>query len=236
MEHRLPNQAQIDASRAILSNAESETEPYEVEILGERFTVLPCVFSPKYFDSTVIFSEIFPYRVEDTFCEIGCGTGVTSVFAARNGSKRVLAVDINPRAVENTRLNARLHGLDDRIECRVSNVFSNVASSESFDTIYWNLPFIYVRTDFFFRGIGERALFDPGYQTIRRFFMEAPAHLKSQGRIIAGFGDFGDENALESICASADVTLRRIGGKEGVEGGEVEFRLYEAIPVYHAGQ
>src|SRR6266498_5014789 len=152
--HR-PDLKQIASSLAVLRTSEREERQTEVEILGRRFVVLPGVFSPHYFDSTKLFSRFFPYRTENAFLEIGCGTGITSIFAVQGGAKHVLAVDINPRAVENAALNAILHGCEKAVETRQSDVFSNIRSEERFDTIYWNLPFIFVDEDFHFKTIGE---------------------------------------------------------------------------------
>ncbi|HID79619.1 MAG TPA: methyltransferase domain-containing protein [Aquifex aeolicus] len=41
--------------------------------------------------------------------DIGCGSGILSIFAAKKGAKRVLAIDIDPLAVEETLENAKLN-------------------------------------------------------------------------------------------------------------------------------
>src|SRR5258706_2594 len=81
---------------------------------------------------------------------------------------------------------------------------------EKFDTIYWNLPFIYVAEGFHFQTIGERALFDPGYKTIKRFLGEAPSYLNRNGRIIVGFGDFGNYPLLRTLCQEQRLIAKRI--------------------------
>jgi release factor glutamine methyltransferase len=225
-----PNLKQIASSRAVLRASEREQSQTEVEILGRRFMVLPGVFSPHYFDSTRLFSRFFPYRSEDAFLEVGCGTGITSVFAVKNGAKHVLAVDINPRAMENAKLNAKLHNCQKAVEARQSDVFSAIRAGERFDTIYWNLPFILVDDDFQFKTIGERALFDPGYNTTRRFLHEAPKHLNKGGRIVLGFGDFGDRSLLYSICRKERLTIQKYASAKGAEGKEVEFILLIVTP------
>ena len=59
--------------------------------------VFPGVFHPKYFGSSSIlagFVSSLPLRGK-TFLEVGCGTGVVALCAARAGAE-VTAVDINP--------------------------------------------------------------------------------------------------------------------------------------------
>jgi len=217
----------------VLRASEREKSQTEVEILGRRFVVLPGVFSPHYFDSTRLFSRLFPYKSDDAFLEVGCGTGITSVLAVKNGAKHVLAVDINPRAVKNTKLNAKLHNCHKAIKARQSDLFSTIGAGEQFDTIYWNLPFIFVEDDFQFETIVERALFDPGYNATRRFLHEAPKHLSKGGRIVLGFGDFGHRALLSAICRIERLNLQKYASAKGAEGKEVEFILYLVTPKDH---
>ena len=95
----------------------------------------PKVFSPKFFSSTDVFSEIFPYRRGDHLLEIGCGCGATAVLAALKGATEVVAVDINPHAVKNTRANVRLHDVDALVDVRESDVFSALRPDERFRSV-----------------------------------------------------------------------------------------------------
>ncbi|MDB5118662.1 MAG: modification methylase, HemK family [Mucilaginibacter sp.] len=72
--------------------------------------------------------------------DIGCGTGVGAmVIAQENPQAEVLAVDINPRALSFTQVNARLAGLDNLISCK-SNVLDDVDGK--FDLIVANPPYM----------------------------------------------------------------------------------------------
>ncbi len=55
-------------------------------VLGKRFIAHPNVFSPKYFHDTKFFAENLPIKKDEDFLEIGCGTGVCSIFAAWKGA------------------------------------------------------------------------------------------------------------------------------------------------------
>ena len=48
--------------------------------------------------------------------DVGCGSGILSIFAAKRGAKRVLAIDIDPLAVEETEENAELNKVSQKIE------------------------------------------------------------------------------------------------------------------------
>lgn len=218
---------QIDASRRVLEESARETEHYDVVVAGQRFTVLPGVFSPKYFGSTHVFAPLLPIVPGDVFLEIGCGTGILSVIAAERGAARVVAIDISHAAVRNTIENAKLHRVEDRVEAREGDIYSCLREGEQFDAIFWNMPFIFIEEDYQYRSVLERALFDPGYQLTQRFISEGRRFLKPHGRLLVGWGDFGDIPALFALVKTHGYSIREIGRGPGREGGDVTFILYE---------
>jgi release factor glutamine methyltransferase len=225
------NWQQVKNSRDVLVKNLNEQQSYEVTICNRNYIVLPGVFSPKYFGSTQIFSSHIPFQYGEKFLEIGCGTGITSVEAALAGAQRVVAVDISAAAVENTRLNAQRFSVDSILDSRQSNIFSSIGEDEKFNSIYWNLPFIYVSSDFELQSAEEMCLFDPGYKITEKFLKESHNHLSANGRLFIGFGDFGDENLLLSLCSKTGWVLREIVREESYENATVEFILFEALPV-----
>lgn len=57
-----------------------------------------------------------------TVLDVGCGSGLLALVAARYGASRVVAVDIDTAAVEATLANALVNGLDDRVEVSTTPV------------------------------------------------------------------------------------------------------------------
>ncbi len=218
---------QAALSLEVLARNEKDSTPYPVNVLGKEFIVLPGVFSPKYFDSTPIFTENLPIRKGDKLLEIGAGTGITSVMAALKGASKVVAIDINAEAVRNVVENAKLHLVDNVVQARVGDVFSAIKPGERFNLIYWNLPFIYMQDEFVFQSTLERSLFDPGYQITRNFLSSAPRYLTNHGQIYVGFGNFGEIDMLNEIAGKLGYSLLEIVRRPGFEGVAVEFILYE---------
>jgi methylase of polypeptide subunit release factors len=104
--------------------------------------VLPDVFNPKLFRTgAALARQLDERRVRPGMAvlDMGTGSGIGAVFAARRGA-RVVAVDIAPAAVRCARINALLHGLEDRIEIRRGDLFTPVAG-ERFDLVLFNPPF-----------------------------------------------------------------------------------------------
>jgi len=146
---------------SLLARSQELGAPYTTVVLGKEFLVLPTVFSPRYYNETAFFTEraVNLLRPDETYLDLGCGVGVTAVFAALHGA-RVTALDINPAAVENTTLNVHRHGLSERVTVAQSDVYSALHPDQLFDTIYWNVPFVY-RADATSRTALEEAIYDP---------------------------------------------------------------------------
>jgi release factor glutamine methyltransferase len=115
----------------------------------------------------------------------------------------VLALDINPAAVENTRRNAARHGVSDRVTALTSDLFEALAPAEVLDTVFWNTPFIEAPDNRPYGGQIERAVFDPGYELVRRFFLDVVRHLSARGRVYLGTSE-AMGNPAKMLRAAAD--------------------------------
>ena len=181
----------LASSKHRLEQSTTETSPYQVTIKGRTYWADPGVFSPKYFKSTEIQTYALPLRENENFLEVGTGVGVTAIIAAREYYNRVVALDINPIAVELTRKNATAHQA--KVDARISNVFSALKAGETFDTIYWDLPYIYVPNERECSTMLLKSVCDPGYTALDKFLGKVRNHLNPDGRIILGFSSHGDE-------------------------------------------
>ena len=56
------------------------------------------------------------FRKGDEVLDVGCGTGILSVLAAKLGAAHVNAVDLDPEAVASTRRNIEINGCADRVD------------------------------------------------------------------------------------------------------------------------
>ncbi len=104
-----------------------------------KAVVLPGVFFPHFTLSTrFLMSFLEPQDLNGmSFLELGCGTGVISALAAKKGAK-VLATDINPKALENAKRNADLNQV--KLETIHSDLFKQIPSQQ-FDFIVINPPY-----------------------------------------------------------------------------------------------
>ena len=103
--------------------------------------------------------------------DLGCGSGTLAALAASHAD-RVVATDVNPRAVAFSRFNAELNGLDD-FECREGSLFEPV-SRERFDLILCNPPYVISPSETYVYR-------DGGTELCRQIVREAPDHLTEGG-------------------------------------------------------
>ncbi len=71
--------------------------------------------------------------------DLGTGTGLLAIAAARLGAERVLAVDNNPLAVEVARKNVALNGCDGAVRVEQMDLLSDPPATDGYDLVITNL-------------------------------------------------------------------------------------------------
>jgi len=173
--HTIPRQSAILGER-------KTGKPYKVECCGMKIVVNPGVYQTSG-DSELIAKSV-KINKNEIFLEIGCGTGVVSIATAKR-SKSGIGVDINEKAVENSKQNADMQGIKN-VEFLKSDVFENV--SGKYNVIICNPPF----TKHDARDNIDRMFWDPEDEMKRKFFREAGKFLKPNGKIYFGWANFAD--------------------------------------------
>lgn len=133
------------------------------------FDYVPGVQAP-----SVTLAKLAVRREADTALDLGTGCGLQALLAAKH-CRRVVATDVNPRALSFAAFNARLNGLDN-IEFRQGETFDPVAG-ERFDLIVSNPPYV-ISPD---TAYAYRDSELPGDELCRRIIHAVPAHLSEGG-------------------------------------------------------
>lgn len=176
--------------------------PYDVNVLGLDFLLLPGVWSPAYDWSGQFHAENLPDVCGRDVLEIGSGCGLISVFASKRGARSITAVDVNAVAVENTRRNFERHGVRNG-RCMESDCFSSVR--EKFDVIVWNAPFHGSAP----ADMLEWGCADAGYEHVRKFFKSLREHLRVDGVVLFGFSISGDIDLVQRLIVQNGLLIRR---------------------------
>jgi len=95
-------------------------------------------FGPSYFSLYLL--EHTEINEGEHVLDMGSGSGIQSVYAAEKAG-HILATDISERALQNTIVNARQHGVDNKITVRKSDLFNSIKADEKFDVIISSLPY-----------------------------------------------------------------------------------------------
>ena len=185
------------AFNQLTGRAQYDRERLE-RVHGTALRILPSVFNPRVLRTGAFFAEVIAqHRLGEhgAVLDLGTGSGVCAVFAARH-ARHVVAVDINRAAVRCAGINAALHGLEARIECRHGDLFAPLAD-ERFDVVFFNPPFL-VGAPASERDCAWRSLDVAG-----RFASGLDAHLAPRGRAYLLLSTFGDACArfVEELAA-----------------------------------
>lgn len=62
----------------------------------------------------------------DRVIDVGCGSGILSIAAARLGAGTILAMDLDEVAVKTTNMNAEVNALSDKIEIKQNNLLEGI--------------------------------------------------------------------------------------------------------------
>jgi release factor glutamine methyltransferase len=191
-------------------------------VAGFRLTVPPTVFHPKVFLTSKYFAgflgkmDLRGKRV----AEVGCGSGILSLAAARAGAISVTAIDINPNAARAATMNGRDNGLP-QVRGVASNLMSGIAPGPYFDIIITSPPSFPGEP----KDLADRAWHaGPEYRDIKELFKQARERLAPGGVVYLLLSSDSDLELLGELIHLAHFSARQIG----VESIFIEdFILYE---------
>jgi D-alanine-D-alanine ligase-like ATP-grasp enzyme len=76
--------------------------------------------------STIDLARILDIRAGERVLDLGCGTGLLSIAAAKRGARRVVATDVDPQALDATASNARANRVEGQIEVRAGSWYDTL--------------------------------------------------------------------------------------------------------------
>jgi methylase of polypeptide subunit release factors len=182
----------------ILSRSKTQT----AQAAGFRLTVPPTVFHPRFFISSECFAKFIGGLDLTGKCvaDIGTGSGILALAAARAGANMVIAADINPNAALAARANARANSFARQVTAVCSDLLSGLARRPIFDVILSSPP----------KHAGEpRDLADSGwhagegYRHIAALFSQCRERLKPEGRMYVMVSSDSDLDLIGRLIGNA---------------------------------
>jgi len=199
----------------ILTDMRRAGEGLAIDGLGGSITILPHVYVPGDRSVPAMFAAYAHLIAGKRVLDMGTGTGVLALLAARLGAIEVVATDNNAQAVENARLNVERLGLTGTVEVRgPADLFDSVVG-ETFDVILFNAPWIQGEP----RTLYETANYDPGYRVINGFLRAAPTHLASDGAILLQYSNVSQrtgEGSLDHLHEVITATGLRVAATRSI--------------------
>jgi methylase of polypeptide subunit release factors len=227
-DHRVPLRRAPDVRQACLEAYGPAAEPYAaslrelqgligahewrkkgVEVPALRARIHPHygVFSPIRGEVAGLVAKA-PLPSRESAFDIGTGTGVLAALLARRGVERIVATDLDPRAVACARENLDRLGLGARVETRAADLFPEGRAG----LVVCNPPWIPAEPT----SPLERAVYDPGSRMLRAFLSGLSAHLEPAGEGWLILSDLAEHLGLRTraeLLASIAAAGLKVAGK-----------------------
>lgn len=169
-------------------------------------------------DDSFLLVNVMDVRPGERVLDMGTGTGIAALHAAKAGASKVTAADINPHAVACARSNAMRNGL--KVEVVESDLFAKV--NGLYDVITFNPPYLPEEggpSSWMERAWSGGA---DGSDVVVRFLEDAWRFLAPGGRIYIILSSFG----------SIRTVLRMARERYEVEMIEEKHMFFESILAY----
>ncbi len=143
--------------------------------------------------------------------DIGTGTGVLAAVLARRGIERVIATDLDPRALVCARENVRQLGLADRIDVVEADLFPEGRAA----LVVCNPPWIPARPS----SAMEHGIYDPDSRMLRGFLAKLRDHLQPGGEGWLILSDLAEHLGLRTraqLLAEFELHGLRVLGRNDV--------------------
>lgn len=151
--------------------------------MTKKYYVTRNVYEPAE-DSFLIADQI-PYYKSKITLDLGSGCGILALISTER-AQEVVATDINPFASICTKTNAKLNGLDYKIQVLVGDLFDPIRTKRRFDLIVFNPPYL-PESDIPVKDYHLNSAWSGGSDGRRvtdRFLEEFPGYLQRNGNVL----------------------------------------------------
>jgi len=216
----------------ILTDMQRAREGVMVDAIGQSLTIHPHVYVPSDGSVPAMYLKHADLLRGADVLDIGTGTGVLAILAAKVGARSVVATDVSPDAVANARANVTRTETGDIVSVKDAAPLFDAVADETFDVVMFNVPWMdaepLTRYDV--------ARYDPGFRVLSGFLAGCRCHLRPGGAALVQLSDIaraggGDPVALlvERAAASglAVASAESIDRRSRTAGGTETVYVFE---------
>jgi hypothetical protein len=166
----------------------------------------------------IIFDD--PHLRDATVLEVGTGSGLISLCCLQAGAAKVVATDLNPKAIENARFNASEMGFSERFEARLvprrsPEAWTVIEPEATFDLVISNPPWENSNPN----SVEEFALYDPDFLLLKSLVTGARTRLRPRGRMWLAYG-----------CVTAIRRIQEVAAEQQLSCTLLDDRALESLP------
>lgn len=209
-----PSVASLRALLGVIGAHEWRTKGIEVPEAGGRIHPHFGVFAPirrEYVDLVSTAPLPAVCASSSVAFDIGTGSGVLAAVLARRGIERVVATDLDPRALACARENVRRLGLGARVDVLQADLFPEGRAA----LVVCNPPWIPARPS----SPMESGIYDPDSRMLRGFLRELPQHLQSGGEgwlILSDLAEYLGLRTRAQLLEAFEATRLHVVGRNDV--------------------
>ena len=206
--------APLRALLGVIGAHEWRTKGIEIPEAGGRIHPHFGVFAPvrrEYVD--LVCAAPLPAACDSSSVafDIGTGTGVLAAVLARRGIQRVVATDLEPRALACARENIQQLGLASHVDVVAADLFPERRAA----LVVCNPPWVPARPS----SPMENGIYDPDSRMLRGFLARLPSHLEPGGEGWLILSDLAEHLGLRTraqLLAEFDAAGLRVVGRNEV--------------------
>lgn len=196
------------------------SKPRKYHYENSFVTVHPDVFPPQLtFSTKILLNFIKGLSIQNkTFLELGCGSGILAIYAAKKGAI-VTATDINNIALEYLKKSA----IDNNVILTISesNLFEKL-ENKTFDFIIINPPYYPKNTS----SIKQKAWFcGKNFEYFEQLFIQIPSYSTSKNEIYMILSQDCELEKIKAIALKNEIIFELIIEKKGIVEKNYIFKL-----------